>query len=423
MNYKKDFPIFSNYDKRHCAPLVYLDSAATSQRPQAVLDAEIRHITHYNAAAHRGVSRLAYDASEAYEHAREKVASFINASSDEIIFTKSATESINLIAYSLGNTAALGKSSPMTISPGDEVVVTEVEHHANLVPWQELCKRTGAILKWIECDELGKLLPDDIERKISSRCKLLAVSQQSNSIGQINPVEHLIAKAASVGALTLIDACQSAPRMNINVEQLNADFVVFSGHKVLGPSGIGVLYGKRHLLQQLPPFLTGGSMIEDVFMGFSTYATDIPRRFEPGVPPVSQAVGLAAALDYIDTIGMDRVLEHELRLTQYAIDGLTSIKGITIYGSKTAAERPGVVTFNINGIHAHDAGQALDSHHIVVRVGHHCAKPLQRKLGVKGTVRASFHVYNDESDIDALLYAIRDAQASFINLGMLQYEA
>jgi cysteine desulfurase / selenocysteine lyase len=419
MKLKSDFPIFECYQHANEGNLIYLDSAATSQRPKQVLDAEINFLTHSNAAAHRGVSRLAYQASEAYESARNTVAKFLNAKAEEIIFTKNATEAINLVAYSLSNLKYLGVSSPLLIKPGDEIVITEVEHHANIIPWQELCKRTGAVLKWIQCDSSGKLLERDIEQKITDRCKLLAITHQSNVTGQITPLDLLIKRAKSVGALTLLDACQSAPRMLIDVKALQIDFLVFSGHKTLGPSGIGVLYGKSHLLQLMPPFLTGGSMIDDVFMDTSTYTTEIPRRFEPGVPPVSQAVGLASALNYMNHIGMSQILKHEVSLTQYAINRLSEMRGITLYGSNRGVDRPGVISFNINGVHAHDVGQSLDENHVVVRVGHHCAKPLLRKLGIHSSVRASFHVYNDESDVDALVNAIYDAQLSFEKLGII----
>lgn len=415
---KKDFKIFENYQKEVGAELIYLDSAATSQRPNQVINAEVDFLTNSNAAAHRGSYRLSEKASLCLESARITVSNFLKVDASEIIFTKSATESLNLLAYSFGNASLTNKSeSIFKIGAGDEIVVTEMEHHANLVPWQELCRRTGAILKWIECTNEGVLDLSNLSDVITDRCKILAVTHQSNSLGTLNPIESLVKRAREVGAIVVLDACQSASRIPLNLVKLDVDFAVFSGHKMLGPTGIGVLYGRQKYLSTMPPFLFGGSMIENVFMDRSTYVTSV-SRFEPGVPMTSQAVGLCAAINYLETVGMSQVYQHELDLTTYALKKLAEVPDLQILGPLDAAKRPGVVAFNLGEIHPHDVGQALDEFHIAVRVGHHCAKPLLRKLGVKGSVRASFHLYNDKNDVDQLVIGLIEAHRAFKEIGL-----
>lgn len=390
--------------------LVYLDSGATSHQPQPVLDEVARFLRHSNAAVKRGSHQLAERATIAYEQARETIASFIHAPSpDEIVFTKNATEALNLVAYSLGN------SSPETpdhlrVGPGDEIVVTEMEHHANLVPWQELARRTGAVLRWIPLADDYTLDLSHLDSLMTTRTKVVAFTHQSNVLGTINPVATLTAAARAVGALVVIDACQSIPHMPIDVTALDADFIAFSGHKMYGPTGIGVLWGRYELLEAMPPFLTGGSMIETVTMERATYAPP-PARFEAGTPPVAQAVGLGAACAWLSAIGMDRIAAHEQQLTTRAVQRLRELPGVSVLGPTAGDERAGAVAFLLDGRHPHDVGQVLDAHGVQVRVGHHCAWPLHRRYGVAGTTRASFGVFNTEADIDSLV----DAMASTID--------
>lgn len=415
---KNDFKIFENYKNEVGSELIYLDSAATTQKPYQVINAEVDFLTNSNAAAHRGSYRLSEKASVCLEDARLSVANFLKVGTSEIVFTKSATESLNLLAYSFGNASEkCEKEKIFKLSVGDEIVVTEMEHHANLVPWQELCRRTGAVLKWIQCTKEGVLDLSDLSKVITARCKILAITHQSNSVGTVNPVEFLVEKARHVGALVVLDACQSASRIPLDLIKLDVDFAVFSGHKMLGPTGIGVLYGRRKYLEAMPPFLFGGSMIENVFMNTSTYVTSV-SRFEPGVPMTSQAVGLCAAIRYLEKYGMNRVYQHELDLTSYALKKLSAIPDIQLLGPLEAEKRPGVVAFNLGSIHSHDVGQALDGFNIAVRVGHHCAKPLLRKMGVKGSVRASFHIYNDLSDVDKLVDGLLYTHKAFKEMGM-----
>ena len=409
-----DFPVLAR-TVRDGKRLVYLDSGATSQRPLQVLDAERRFLTTSNAAVHRGAHQLAEEATEAYEGARATIAAFVGARPDEVVLTKNATEGINLIAYSLGNAATTPGAEHLALGPGDEVVVTEMEHHANLVPWQELCRRTGATLRWYGVTDDGRLDLDSVE--LSERTRVLAFVHTSNVLGTINPVTELVARARAVGALVVLDACQSVPHLPVDLPALGADVAVFSGHKMLGPTGIGVLWARSELLEQLPPFLSGGSMIATVTMEASTWAP-VPQKFEAGVPMVSQAVGLAAACDYLSEIGMDVVVAHERALTGRILTGLADLPGVRVVGPKgtttaALAERGGTVAFVVDGVHAHDVGQVLDDEGIAVRVGHHCAWPLHRRMGVQATVRASTHVYSTEADVDALLRAVRTAQRFF----------
>ena len=404
---KADFPIFEK-KMRNDARLVYLDSGATSQKPRQVMAAEQYFYTHQNAAVHRGSHLLAEEASAAYEGARETVAAFLGAKSDEIIFTKSATESLNLLAYSFSNSA----TGRFALGVGDEILLSEMEHHANLIPWQQLAKRTGATLKWFEVTPDGRLDLSQIDQLLSARTKIVALTHQSNVLGTINPITEIAKKAKEHGALFVLDACQSVPHFVTDVSKLGVDFVTFSGHKMLGPTGIGVLWGRSELLAAMEPFLFGGSMIETVTMENATWAP-APRKFEAGVPNMAQAVGLAAAINYLEAIGMDKVHEHEVALTTYALEGLQTIKGLTIIGPTNMDSRGGVLSFALDGIHPHDGGQVLDQYGIAVRTGHHCAWPLMRKYGVSGTTRASFYIYNDLADIDALVTGIEATKKYF----------
>ncbi|MFC0436796.1 cysteine desulfurase [Kutzneria buriramensis] len=410
---KADFPILAR-TVREGKRLVYLDSGATSQRPRQVLDFERQYVETANAAVHRGAHQLAEEATDLYEDAREKIANFVGAGVDEIVFTKNATESINLVAYAFGNAAFSDDPAArrFVLGPGDEIVVTEMEHHANLLPWQQLAQRTGATLKWFSVTEEGRLDLSELDDVITPRTKVVAFTHQSNVLGTVNPVSVLVAKAQSVGALTVLDACQSVPHGPVDFRALGVDFAAFSGHKMLGPSGIGVLYGRFELLNAMPPFITGGSMIEQVFMDRSTFAPP-PQRFEAGVPNTSQAIGLGAAVDYLRLLGMDRVAAHEHELTGAALAGLQEIPGVRIVGPTENVDRGSAVSFVVEGVHAHDAGQVLDSLGIEVRVGHHCAWPLHRKLDAAATVRATFYVYNDLADVQALLDGVRETQRFF----------
>jgi cysteine desulfurase/selenocysteine lyase len=414
---RADFAILGR-TVRDGKPLVYLDSGATSQRPRQVLDAERTFLEQHNAAVHRGAHQLAEEATDAYESARARIAAFIGVTPDEVVFTKNATEGINLVAYAMGNAATAGpESQRFVLGPGDEIVVTEMEHHANLVPWQQLALRTGATLRWFGVTDDGRLDLSELDSLVTERTRVVAFTHQSNVLGTVNPVAEIVGRARSVGALTVLDACQSVPHAPVDFAALGVDFAVFSGHKMLGPSGIGVLYGRRELLGAMPPFLTGGSMIEMVEMARSTFAAP-PQRFEAGVPMTSQAVGLGAAVDYLNAIGMERVAEHEHALTVAALAGLAEIPGVTVLGpdldaAGQVAERGGAVSFVVDGVHPHDAGQVLDDLGIAVRVGHHCAWPLHRRLAVPASIRASFYLYNDLSDVDALLDGVRAAQRFF----------
>ncbi|GAA3462550.1 cysteine desulfurase [Saccharothrix longispora] len=409
---RADFPILGR-TVREGKRLVYLDSGATSQRPRQVLDAERAFLETANAAVHRGAHQLAEEATDAYEGARQKIADFVGVDPGEVVFTKNATEGVNLVAYAMGNAATAGpEAERFRVGPGDEIVVTEMEHHANLVPWQQLAARTGATLRWFGVTDEGRLDLSDIDSLVNERTKVVAFTHQSNVLGTVNPVATLVEAARRVGALTVLDACQSVPHAPVDLHALGVDFAVFSGHKMLGPSGIGVLYGRRELLEALPPFLTGGSMIEMVQMARSTFAPP-PARFEAGVPMTSQAVALGTAVDYLDGIGMHRVAAHEHQLTEAALRGLSAIPGVRVVGPLVTVDRGGAVSFVVDGVHAHDAGQVLDSLGVAVRVGHHCAWPLHRRMDAAATVRASFYLYNTLDEVDALVAAVREAQKFF----------
>ena len=405
---KRDFPIFSQ-EMRGGKRLVFLDSGATSQKPIQVMDAERNFYSTTNAAVHRGSYLLAERASEAFEGARDRVAQFIGAQSHEIVFTKSATESLNLLAVSFERT-----SGPLQIKAGDEIVLSELEHHANLIPWQELAKRTGAILKWFEMNEDGSLDLSKIDQIITSKCKVVAITHQSNVLGSVPDIAPIIAAAHAVGAVFVLDGCQSVPHQPVNVQNLDVDFLVFSGHKALGPTGVGVLWGRHSFLSQMEPFLYGGSMIETVTMTESTWA-EAPKRFEAGVPNMAQAVGLAAALDYLDGVGLSTIHQWESHLTELALKGLKEIDGVKVIGPQGIEGRGGVISFTIAGLHPHDIGQVMDQYGVAVRTGHHCAWPLIRKLGLTGTTRASFYLYNDESDVEVFLESVVGARDYFGN--------
>ncbi len=404
----QDFPILTRKirdDKR----LVYLDSGATSQKPHVVIDAQSNFYRMQNAAAHRGAHQLAEEATDALENARQIVANFLNAHHDEVVFTKSATESLNLVAYAMGNAE---KGNRFHLTAGDGIVVTEMEHHANLIPWQQLAARTGATLSWFEVTPEGRLDLSNIAQVITDKTKVVALTHQSNVLGTIIPLQEIVKRAHEVGAVVVLDACQSVPHMPVDVKALDIDFLAFSGHKTVGPTGIGIFWGRRELLAELPPFLTGGSMIENVTMTGATWAP-APKKFEPGVPSMAQAVGLGAALTYLTDIGMNNIHEHELSLTKYLLKEFEAIEGLTVIGPRDMNMRGGSVSFTVGDIHPHDVGQYLDSQGIAVRTGHHCAWPLARKMGVPASTRASFYLYNTQDDLDALVTGIRGAQKYF----------
>jgi cysteine desulfurase/selenocysteine lyase len=404
----KDFPILGR-TIRDGKKLVYLDSGATSQKPNSVIDAESNFYRQHNAAAHRGAHQLAEEATTAMENARAIVAKFIGADVDEVVFTKSATEALNLVAYAMGNAPA---GNRFHLDSSHTIVVTEMEHHANLIPWQQLASRTGATLKWFEVNPEGRLDLSNINQVITEDTKVVALTHQSNVLGTIIPLEDIVKRAHQVGAVVVLDACQSVPHMSVVVKELGIDFLAFSGHKTVGPTGVGIFWGRAELLNELPPFLTGGSMIETVTMTSATWAP-APRKFEAGVPNMAQAVGLGVALEYLTTVGMDEIHKHEVDLTRYGIEKLSEIKDLRIIGPRELDMRGGTLSFTVGEIHPHDLGQYLDSQGIAVRTGHHCAWPLTRKLGVPATTRASFYLYNTRSDVDALTAGILGAQKYF----------
>lgn len=414
---RKDFPVLER-TVRDAQPLVYLDSGATSQKPTEVLDAERGYYETCNAAVHRGAHALAEEATDAYEGARQSIAGFIGATPSSLVLTKNATESLNLAAYAFSNATALAAFSGrpvdprFVITPGDSIVVTEMEHHANLVPWQEVCAKTGAELRWIPVDDEGRLDLRGLDSVIDERTKAVSLVHQSNILGTINPVADVMAAAHAVGAVGIVDACQSIPHMPVDAAALGADLIAWSGHKMLGPTGIGCLWGTAEILSAMPPFISGGSMIETVHMEHSTFA-EPPKRFEAGTPMVAQAVGLAAAVEYLERLGMDNVAAHEHELTIYALSALQSIPGVRVIGPGDAVDRGSAISFVVDGIHPHDVGQILDSRGVAVRVGHHCAWPTCRRFGVPATTRISPYIYNDSSDIDAAVEGIRAAQHFF----------
>lgn len=402
---RKQFPILER-TVRGDKPLVYLDSGATSQRPLPVWKAEEEFVLGTNAPVHRGSYQLAEEADDAYESARQAIAAFVGADRDEIAFTKNATEALNEVAYTLSDERA----GDLYVGEGDTVVITELEHHANLVPWQELCQRTGATLKWYSMTEDGRIDLDSLE--LDESVKVVAFTHQSNVTGAIADVEELVRRARSVNALVVLDACQSVPHMAVDFHALDVDFAAFSGHKMCGPNGVGVLYGKAELLEKLPPFLTGGSMIEVVRMEKTTFAAP-PTRFEAGTQMTSQVVGLGAAVKFLSEVGMDNIHAHEQKLTARALEGLQQIPGLHIVGPTTTEQRGGAVSFVVDGVHPHDLGQVLDSHGVSVRTGHHCAWPLHRAGNINSTARASFYLYNTEEEVDKLIEAIKAAREFF----------
>jgi cysteine desulfurase / selenocysteine lyase len=397
---RADFPILKRV-MRGGNQLAYLDSGATSQRPLQVLDAEREFLITSNGAVHRGAHQLMEEATDAYEQGRADIATFVGADADELVFTKNATEALNLVSYVLGD-----NRFEHAVSEGDVIVTTELEHHANLVPWQELARRTGATLRWYGVTYDGRIDLDSLQ--LDERVKVVAFSHHSNVTGAAGPVAALVARARAVGALTVLDACQSVPHEPVDFHALDVDFAAFSGHKMLGPYGIGVLYGRRELLSEMPPFLTGGSMIENVAMEVSTYAPP-PQGFEAGTPMTSQVVGLAAAARYLGTIGMEAVDAHERELVAATIEGLSGIDGVRIIGPTSMENRGSPVAFVVDGVHAHDVGQVLDDEGVAVRVGHHCALPLHRRFGLAATARASFAVYNTADEVDRLVAGVRRA--------------
>ena len=405
---RQDFPIFER-TIREGKRLVYLDSGATSQKPNSVIEAESNFYRMHNAAVHRGAHQLAEEATDAYEGARETVAKFLGGSVNEIIFTKSATESLNLLAYAFSNG---GSGNRFNLTSADRIVVSEMEHHANLIPWQQLAKRSGAELAWFAVTPDGRLDLSNLAEVITSNTKVVALTHQSNVLGTVNPMAAIVARAHEVGAVVVLDACQSVPHMPVNVKDLAVDFLAFSGHKTVGPTGIGVLWGRADLLKDLPPFLFGGSMIESVTMTDAVWAPS-PRRHEAGVPNMAQAVGLAAALEYLSAIGMAEIYAHEQNLGAYLLKRLQEVPQLKLVGPLDMNERGAVASFTLGEIHPHDLGQYLDAQGIAVRTGHHCAWPLTRKLGVQATTRASLYLYNDEEDVDVLIDGILGAQKYF----------
>lgn len=400
---RKEFPILSR-TVRGGKPLVYLDSGATSQRPQRVWDAERDFVLGCNAPVHRGSYELAEEATDAYESAREAIAAFVGADNDEIAFTKNATEALNLVAYVLGDSRA----GEFAVGEGDTIVITELEHHANLVPWQELARRTGATLKWYAMTEDGRIDLDSLE--LDDTVKVVAFTHQSNVTGAHADVAEMVRRAKAVGALTVLDACQSVPHMPVDFHALDVDFAAFSGHKMCGPSGVGALYSKH--LNELPPFLTGGSMIEVVRMEGSTYAP-APQRFEAGTQMTSQVVGLGEAVRFLTEVGMEDIQAHERELTAYALEQMQRIDGLRIAGPLTADYRGGAIAFTVEGVHPHDLGQVLDSEGVAIRTGHHCAWPLHRGLDMQSTSRASFYLYNTLDEVDTLVSSISKAKEFF----------
>jgi cysteine desulfurase/selenocysteine lyase len=408
---RKDFPILSR--EVHGVPLVYLDSANSAQKPQMVIDAESDLYANHYANVARAVHTLGSEVTHAYEGARDKVAAFLNAPSrDEIIFTRNITEALNLLAYSFSNATTFPGAEKFRLGPGDEIVVTEMEHHSNIVPWQQLALRTGATFRWLPLTDDGRLVEEAIDEVINERTKIVSFVYQSNALGTINPVKRIVARAKAVGAISIVDAAQAVPHIPIDVQDLGADFLAFTGHKLYGPSGVGVLWGRYDLLAELPPFLGGGEMIETVDMTGSTFAAP-PHRFEAGTPMIAQAVALGAAVDYVSGIGLDAIAAHEHAITAYALDALQAIPDLRIIGPATAVERGATIAFTIKGIHPHDVAQLLDEHGVAVRAGHHCARPVCVRYGISATTRASFGMYTTTDEIDTLVRGIEAVRAMF----------
>lgn len=399
---KEQFPIFKR--RVRGKPLVYLDNAATSQKPQCVIDAEREFYERYNANVHRGAYHIAEEATAAYEAAREKIARFINAPSKEcIVFTRGTTEAINLVAYSWGWAS---------LKEGDEILLTEMEHHSNIVPWQLIAERTGAKIKVVPITDDGLLDMDAFERMLTERVRIVAVAHVSNVLGTINPVREICQKAHEAGAVVLVDGAQAAPHLPVNVQAIGCDFYTLSGHKMCGPTGSGVLYGRKELLEAMPPFLGGGEMIRTVTFERTTF-NEVPYKFEAGTPPIAQAIALGAAVDFLTSVGMEQIRAHEFELTSYALERLREVCGITIYGTALPTQRGGVIAFNVSDIHPHDIATFLDAHGICIRAGHHCAQPLMRRLNVSATARVSFYLYNTSEDIDAFVEAVNKAVKFF----------
>ncbi|WP_423184053.1 aminotransferase class V-fold PLP-dependent enzyme [Arthrobacter sp. NyZ413] len=410
---RNDFPVLDQ--EINGKPLVYLDSGATSQNPRSVLEAEQEFYEQRNAAVHRGAHHLAVEATDAFEDARATVARFVGVQDDELIWTANATAGLNLLAYSFSNASVGnigGGSERFALKAGDEVLVTEMEHHANLIPWQELCRRTGATLRFIPIDDAGALRLEEAAKLVSGRTRILAFTHTSNVLGNINPVDVLVRMAREVGALVVLDACQSVPHLPVDFKALDVDFAVFSGHKMLGPTGIGAVFGRSELLNAMPPFLTGGSMITTVTMEEARYLP-APQRFEAGTQAISQAVALASAANYLGETGMDRVALREAELGQRLVTGLTAIDGVRVLGPAAGEERTGLAAFDVAGVHAHDVGQYLDELGIAVRVGHHCAQPLHRRLGLTASTRASTYLYTTTDEVDRLVDAVAQVRPYF----------
>jgi cysteine desulfurase/selenocysteine lyase len=408
---RADFPILTR--EINGRPLVYLDSGNTSQKPHAVIEAMREHMARHNANVARSVHTLGTEATAAYEGAREKVARFVNAElASEIVFTKNATEAINLVAYAFLGASLTGGDPRFRLGPGDEIVITEMEHHSNIVPWQLLCERTGATLRWIGITDTGRLDESTLDTLVNERTKLVSMVLVSNILGTANATSRIRNRVREVGALFMLDASQAVPHRPVDVQDLEADFLVFTGHKMLGPTGIGVLYGRSELLHAMPPFLGGGSMIETVTMERSTYAVP-PAKFEAGTPPIAEAVGLGAAVDYLTAVGMESVAMHEKELTIYALEQLGAVPGLRIIGPAVPVGRGGTISFDVEGVHPHDVGQVLDAHGVQVRVGHHCARPTCMRFGVPATTRMSLYVYNTTAEIDALVAGLEKVRGVF----------
>ncbi|GAB3899154.1 cysteine desulfurase [Microbispora bryophytorum] len=408
---RKDFPVLGR-ELSGGRSLVYLDSGNSSQKPAQVVETMRDHLTWHYGNVGRALHVLGSESTEAYEAARDKIAAFVKAPSrDEIIFTKNASEALNLVAYAFGN--PVGEDERFRIGPGDEIVISEMEHHSNIVPWQLLAQRTGATLRWFPVTDEGRLDVGGLEELVNERTKIVSITHQSNVLGTVNSVSPILARVREVGALMMLDASQSVPHQPVDVTELGVDFVAFTGHKMVGPSGIGVLWGRRELLDAMPPFLGGGEMIEAVWMDHSTYAP-VPHKFEAGTPPIVEAIGLGAAADYLTAVGMDQIKAHEKELVAYALEALPEVPGLRIIGPHTPIARGGTISFTLEGIHPHDVGQILDDvYGIAVRVGHHCARPLHLRFGIPATTRASFYLYNTTAEIDALVRGLHHVQKVF----------
>ncbi|MFD8561560.1 cysteine desulfurase [Streptosporangium canum] len=408
---RKDFPVLSR-ELSGGRPLVYLDSGNSAQKPTQVIDVMREHLAMHYSNVGRAMHALGTESTEAYENARDKIAAFIGAPSrDEVVFTKNASEALNLVAYGFGNPT--NDDPRFRLGPGDEIVISEMEHHSNIVPWQLLAQRTGATLKWFSVTDEGRLDLSNLEELVTERTKIVSIVHQSNVLGTVNPVAEVLARVRQVGALMMLDASQSVPHQQVDVAALGVDFLAFTGHKVVGPSGIGVLWGRGELLEAMPPFMGGGEMIEAVWMDHSTYAP-APHKFEAGTPPIVEAIGLGAAVDYLSAIGMDAIVQHERELTGYALGALREVPGLRVIGPESLDRRGGTVSFTLEGIHPHDVGQILDDNFgVAVRVGHHCARPLHLRFGIPATTRASFYLYNTPAEIDALVRGLHHVQKVF----------